>query len=314
MLHNSTVSSCNRSHTRQCLIVHHSVDSNEGIVLIGHITLQCIASCHGHICDVVSATIANIIGVDDVGIEAFSAAARTGSQTIDPSCNALLDVFLIACLPATVTFDRPAALTLIGFISRQVEYESTSALHTDQLEQVTIRSESSLKQGMTSHVVKYQIQERAARLRATRQDLKQGVLRTVFACHLREAAACSRRDIKRQASLIQVVAFRGAVKESRVENAWVYFSRFCSGAVTAATSVEMGLISGCFTMPQMAIPVFARSVRHSTRAVRVLLGASQGVCLASAVADLQTHVGGHTVQDVAVHIDNRSRQPGAVFK
>ena len=102
--------------------------------------------------------------------------------------------------------------------------------------------------------------------------------------------------------------------ESRVENAWVYVSRFCSGAVTAATSVEMGLISGCFTMPQMAIPVFARSVRHSTRAVRVLLGLSQGASLASAVADLQPHVGGHTVQDVVVHIDNRSRQPGAVFK
>ena len=101
---------------------------------------------------------ANIIGIDDVGIEAFSAAARTGSQNIDPSCNALLDVFLIACLPATVTFYRPAALTLIGFISRQAEYESTSALHTDQLEQVT------MKQGMTSHVVKYQIQERAVPL------------------------------------------------------------------------------------------------------------------------------------------------------
>ena len=198
MLHNSTVSSCNRSHTRQCLIVHHSVASNEGIVLIGHITLQRIASCHGHICDVVSATVANIsyiIGIDDVGIEAFSAAARTGSQNIDLSCNALLDVFLIACLPATVTFDRPAALTSVGFISRQAEYESTSALHTDQLEQVTIRSESSLKQGMTSHVVKYQIHERAARPRATRQGLKQDVLRTVFACHLREAAAWSIRDI-----------------------------------------------------------------------------------------------------------------------
>ena len=265
MLHNSTVSSCNRSHTRQCLIVHHSVDSNEGIVLIGHVALQCIASCHGHICGVVSATMANIIGIDDVGIEAFSAAARTGSQNIDPSCNALLDVFLIACLPATVTFDRPAASTFIGFISRQAEYESTSALHTDQLEQVTICSKSSLKQGMTSHVVKYQIHERAARSRATRQGLKQDVLRTVFACHLREAAACSRRDINRQASLIQVLAFRGAVQESRVEIARV--SRFCSGAVTAATSVEMGLISGCFTMPQMALPVFARSVRHSTRAV-----------------------------------------------
>merc|ERR1711988_761586 len=148
--------------------------------------------------------------------------------------------------------------------------------HTDHLEQVTIRSESSLKQGMTSHVVKYQIHERAARSRATRQDLKQGVLRTVFTCHLREAAACSTRDIKRQASLIQVVAFRGAAMEFRVENVWVCFSRFCSGAVTAATSVEMGLISGCFTMPPMALPVFARSVRHSTRAVRVLLGLSQG--------------------------------------
>merc|ERR1712031_94408 len=121
-------------------------------------------------------------------------------------------------------------------------------------------------------------------------------------------------DIKRQASLIQVVAFRGAVKESRVENAWVCFSFFCSGAVTAASSVEMGLISGCFTIPQMAIPVFARSVRHSTRAVRVLLGLSQGANLASAVADLQTHVGRHIVQDVAVHIANRSRQPGPGVK
>merc|ERR1719198_2346939 len=165
---------------------------------------------------------------------------------------------------------------------------------------------------MTSHVVKHQIHERAAQLRATRQDLKQGVLRAVFACHLQEAAACSTRDIKRQASLIQVVAFRGAVKELRVENAWVCFSCSCSGAVTAATSVEIGLTSGYFTMPQMALPVFARSVRHSTRAVRVLLGLSQGANLASAVANLQTHVGGHIVQDVAVHIDNRSRQPGAV--
>merc|ERR1712070_290910 len=155
---------------------------------------------------------------------------------------------------------------------------------------------------------------RAARLRAARQGLKQDVLRTVFACHLREAAAWSKRDMKRQASLIQVVAFRGGVMVSRVENQWVRFSHFCSGAVTAATSVEMGLISGSVTMPQVAIPVFARSVRHSTRAVRVLLGVSQGACLASAVADLQTHVAGHTVQDVAVHIDNRSRQPGAVFK
>merc|ERR1719198_2953641 len=127
---------------------------------------------------------------------------------------------------------------------------------------------------MTSHVVKYQIHERAAWSRATSQDLKQGVLRTVFACQLREAAAWSTRDIKRRASLIQVVAFRGAIKESCVENVWVCFSRFCSGAVTAATSFEMGLISGCFTMPQKAPLVFARSVRHSTRAVRVLLGVS----------------------------------------
>merc|ERR1712070_442516 len=145
-------------------------------------------------------------------------------------------------------------------------------------------------------------------------DLKQGVLRTVFACHLREAAACSTRDIKRQASLIQVVAFHGAAMESHVENVWVCFSRFCSGAVTAATSVEMGLISGCFTMPQMALPVFARSVRDSTRAMRVLLGQSLGASLASAVADLQTHVGGHIVQDVAVHMDDRTRQPGAGVK
>merc|ERR1712031_35058 len=113
--------------------------------------------------------------------------------------------------------------------------------------------------------------------------------------------------------LIQVVAFRGAAKKSRVENVWVCLSRFCSGAVTVATPVEMGLISGCFTMPQMALPVLARSMRHSTRAVRVLLGVSQGASSASAVADLQTHVGGHIVQDVAVHIDNRSSQPGAVF-
>merc|ERR1712070_223849 len=144
-------------------------------------------------------------------------------------------------------------------------------------------------------------------------DLKQGVLRTVFACHLLEAAACSTRDIKGQASLIQVVAFHGAAEESRVEILWGCFSRFCSGAVTAATSVEMGLISGCFTMPQMALPVFARSVRHSTRAVQVLLGLSLGASLASAVADLQTHVRGHIVQDVVVHIDNRSRRPGAGF-
>ena len=62
----------------------------------------------------------------------------------------------------------------------------------------------------------------------------------------------------------------------------------------------------------MALPVCARSVRHSTMAVQVLLGQSAGASLASAVADLQTHVGGHIVQDVAVHIDGiRTGQPGA---
>merc|ERR1712070_977194 len=100
---------------------------------------------------------------------------------------------------------------------------------------------------------------RAARLRAARQGLKQDVLRTVFACHLREAAAWSTRDMKRQTSLIQVVAFQGAVMESRVENAWICFSRFWSGAVTAATYMVMGLVTGCYTMPQMALPVCARS-------------------------------------------------------
>ena len=150
--------------------MNHSVDSNEDIVLIGHMTLHCIASGSGHICDVVSATVAHIIGDDDVGIEAFFATARTGSQTIVPSCNALLDVSLIACLPATVTYDRPAALTLMGFIFRQVESEPTSVVKTHQLEQVTVCSKPSLKQS-TTEPLRCHIQERAARSRPAQQRL-----------------------------------------------------------------------------------------------------------------------------------------------